>query len=74
MKPLNVLLTVMVMYCCVPVSAQDKMPVKFGKVNAEDFNLSKYSFDSSANAVVIADVGSTVFEGNSKGWFWGLRQ
>jgi hypothetical protein len=69
MKPLNVLLTAMVIYFCVPVSAQDKLPVKFGKVNAEDFNLSRFSFDSSANAVVIADVGSTTFEGNSKGWF-----
>lgn len=49
--------------------SQEKSPVKFGKVFAEDFDLSKYKFDSSASAVVISDVGSSSFEGNTKGWF-----
>jgi hypothetical protein len=49
-------------------SAQDKTPVKFGKISPSDFTI-KQSYDSGANAVVIADVGSSVFEGNMKGWF-----
>lgn len=51
------------------VFAQDKCPVKFGKVAPEDFDLSKNKYDSSAEAVIIADVGSSSFEGNVKGWF-----
>lgn len=49
--------------------AQDKSPVKFGKISPEDFDLSKHHFDTSVNAVVIADIGSSYFEGNNKGWF-----
>ena len=49
--------------------AQDKSPVKFGKISSDDFNLSKYNFDTSVSAVVISDIGSSKFEGNSKGWF-----
>ena len=48
---------------------QDKSDIKFGKVAPEDFNLSKYKFDTGAAAVVIADIGSTSFEGNNKGDF-----
>ena len=48
---------------------QEKSPVKFGKVSATDFDLSKYKFDTSVSAVVISDVGSSAFEGNTKGWF-----
>ncbi|MBE7170566.1 MAG: DUF3857 and transglutaminase domain-containing protein [Williamsia sp.] len=57
--------------CCIfcSGSAQDKLPIKFGKVSAEDFDLSKNKFDSSADAVVIADVGNSSFVGNNKGWF-----
>ena len=48
---------------------QEKSPVKFGKVSPEDFDLSKYNFDTSAGAVVISDVGSSSFETNNKQWF-----
>ncbi len=50
-------------------AAQDKSPVKFGKVTPADFDLSKFSYDTSAAAVVIADVGNSYFEGNNRGWF-----
>ncbi|MES1219922.1 MAG: DUF3857 domain-containing protein, partial [Bacteroidota bacterium] len=50
-------------------SSQEKSPCKFGKINPEDFQKKIYSIDSSANAVVISDVGSTEITGNSKGWF-----
>lgn len=57
---------------CLPftvIFGQDKVPVKFGKVNPEDFDLSTAKFDPEAGAVVIADVGNSSFEGNTKGWF-----
>src|SRR5258708_29326597 len=49
--------------------AQDKSPVRFGKITPADFDLSNRKFDSGATAVVIADIGSSDFEGNNKGWF-----
>ena len=49
--------------------AQDKSNVKFGKVSPEDFAPKTYSIDSNANAVVIADIGSSKIVGNNKGWF-----
>lgn len=49
--------------------AQEKSKAKFGKVTPEDFKTNVYSIDSSAGAVVIADIGSTSFVGNSKGGF-----
>ena len=47
---------------------QDRSPVKFGKISAEDFK-KVYSIDSSASAVIIADIGSSEITGNLKGWF-----
>lgn len=49
--------------------AQEKSPVKFGKVSAEDFKNSVYSIDSNAAAVVIADIGSSQIVGNNNAWF-----
>src|ERR1700722_18324671 len=49
--------------------AQDKMPVKFGKVTPDDFKITAAAVDSSAEAMVIADFGTSSFEGNSKGGF-----
>jgi hypothetical protein len=48
---------------------KDKLPVKFGKVTPEDFNVNTGALDTSAGAVVIADYGMSTFEGNPKGWF-----
>ncbi len=42
------------------------MNIKFGKITQADFDLSKQKFDTSADAVIIAEVGSTSFEGNAK--------
>jgi len=51
-------------------SAQIQKPnIKFGKVSAADFEPSTYEIDPDAAAVVLADMGSTAIEGNSKGWF-----
>lgn len=49
--------------------SQEKSKIKFGKVTTEDFKQNVYSIDSSANAVVIADIGSTGILGNTKGGF-----
>ncbi|HKO80710.1 MAG TPA: DUF3857 domain-containing protein, partial [Chitinophagaceae bacterium] len=49
--------------------AQEKSKIKFGKVTTDDFKQKVYSLDSSANAVVIADIGSTEMVGNTKGGF-----
>jgi len=48
---------------------QDKLPVRFGKITREDFNIPLTGPDSSAGAVVIADYGTSAFEGNPRGWF-----
>jgi hypothetical protein len=47
--------------------AQDKTPVKFGKVIPEDFNVMAPDYDTSAAAVILADVGDSHFEGDPKG-------
>jgi hypothetical protein len=50
--------------------AQETSPyTKFGKITAEELQKKIYSVDSNANAVVLSDIGETVIEGNSKGWF-----
>lgn len=50
-------------------AAQEKSPARFGKVTPADFDLSSRKYDSGATAVVIADIGSSDFVGNNKGWF-----
>jgi len=49
--------------------AQDKSPVKFGKISTADLKTRVYSIDSNASAVIIADIGSSEIAGNLKGWF-----
>ena len=49
--------------------AQEKSNIKFGNVSEKDFGTKIYSIDSNASAVVIADIGYSAIEGNTKGWF-----
>ncbi len=49
--------------------AQEKHNYKFGNVSPEDFKRNIYSIDSNAAAVVLADIGSSAIEGNTKGSF-----
>ena len=51
------------------LSAQDKLNIIFRKITSADFDLSKYKYDTSASAVIIADVGNTSFTGNMKNNF-----
>ena len=39
------------------LAAQDKLPIKFGKVSLTDFAIKSVVIDSNTNAVIIADVG-----------------
>ena len=59
------------LFACSPflIKAQEKLPIKFGKVSPADFTLPGNHIDSGAAAVIVADVGDSYFEGNSKGWF-----
>ena len=52
-----------------PAISQEKTKVKFGKVSPEDFAPKVYSLDSNANAIIIADIGSTEMVDNAKGGF-----
>jgi transglutaminase-like putative cysteine protease len=53
-------------YC----SAQDKSKDQFGKVSPADFTLpANPIIDTNANAVILSDVGSVHFIGNSHSWF-----
>jgi hypothetical protein len=61
---LNVLVLV-----CFSAAAQDNPGIKFNHVKPEDFNIEKLKADTSYGAVIIADVGNSSFEGNTKGWF-----
>lgn len=70
---MNLLRPLLAAACCLLCSpllrAQDKLPVKFGKVTPEDFNVAVTGPDSAAGAVVIADYGTSSFEGSPRGWF-----
>lgn len=59
------------LFCFAPiaVSAQEKLDIKFGKVSKEDFNVTSPAIDTATNAVILADVGTSWLDGNSKGFF-----
>jgi len=63
-----ILLNVLVLSCLSSI-AQDKPDIKFNHVVPEDFSITKLKVDTSYGAVIIADIGSSSFEGNTKGWF-----
>ena len=51
------------------LTAQNNCPVKFGKITPQDFNIQAAEVDTTSGAVILADVGSSSFEANNKGWF-----
>jgi len=62
------LLTIVLLFAITKyAAAQEKSSIKFGKISTEDFDL--HTGDTSNGAVIIADIGSTSFVGNNKGWF-----
>ncbi len=62
-------LTCILLLTSIDSGAQDKAPVAFGKVDKNDFAIQSRLVNENTNAVIIADVGTTKFEGNDKGWF-----
>jgi hypothetical protein len=51
------------------LSAQKSFEYKFNEIKPEDFTIQAPVTDSGAEAIVLADVGSTEFEGNNNGYF-----
>ncbi|MDB5277727.1 MAG: hypothetical protein JWR61_2682 [Ferruginibacter sp.] len=68
MKRCPVLLLAVVLLCS-KLYAQDKPGIKFNHVLPADFNIDNLKVDTSYGAVIIADIGSSSFDGNNKGWF-----
>ncbi|MEP7374206.1 MAG: DUF3857 domain-containing protein [Chitinophagaceae bacterium] len=66
---INLLLAFTLLSAFSNVCAQEKSKIKFGKITADDFKQTVYNLDTSANAVIIADIGSTEVVGNNKGSF-----
>ena len=69
MKFKLLLALLVLLFSSVTSFAQDKSKAKFGNITPEDFAPKAYAVDSNATAVVIADIGSSAIEGNSKSWF-----
>lgn len=51
------------------IAQKSQQKFKFGDVKPEDFEPAVYSVDSSANAIYLYDVGSSYYQGNTKGLF-----
>jgi hypothetical protein len=68
MKLRSLLIVLLALYL-LPAFSQAPAKIKFGKITPEDFEPKLYSVDSSASAVIIADIGSTEIVGNQKGSF-----
>lgn len=61
--------TLLLLCISIQLQAQNKSNVNFGKVAIKDFSLEGIKVDTSYGAVVIADIGRSVFEANKKGYF-----
>ena len=63
----------LLLFSCILFSAisiaQDDPGISFNHVKPADFSLEKITVDTSYGAVIVADIGKSYFEGNSKGWF-----
>lgn len=68
MKPCPLLFLLLFLCAAVTAFAQDKSPVKYGTISEKDFAITQ-QLDTGTAAVVIADIGSSSFDGNNKGWF-----
>ena len=66
---LRTLVTLIFLHFVSILFAQEAPNAKFGKVSPADLEKKVYTIDSSANAVVLLDMGSSEIVGNDKGWF-----
>jgi len=65
LKKTLVALSSLILFSSMQLAAQDKLPIKFGKVTLQDFDVKSSLIDSSTNAVVVADVGNSEFIANT---------
>lgn len=65
----RVCLAVSCIFAFTALTAQDKVDSRLKKITPADFNVSSPVVDSNANAVILADIGSTDFIGNTNGYF-----
>ena len=49
--------------------SQEKINIKYGKIDPAAFTLPDSEYLKGADAVFLADIGSSQFEGNTKSWF-----
>ncbi len=67
---INILALLTAMLCfSIEIQAQNKSTLNFGKVSLSDFSLTNVKVDTSFGAVILADVGKSIFKGNKKGYF-----
>lgn len=60
-----------VIVCCLlafTATAQDKLKIKYGKVDPEEFKKDRFDQDTGAHAIVLADIGSSEFEADGGGF------
>jgi hypothetical protein len=67
MKEKLLLFSLFLLFILPGAAAQDRLKIKFGNVTPADFKPIAYLIDSSANAIVIADIGVSEIVGNTKG-------
>src|SRR3954469_10327926 len=63
------LLLAFVSICIIGSAQKSQQKFKFGDVKPDDFEPTAYAVDSSANAIYLYDVGSSYYQGNTKGLF-----
>jgi hypothetical protein len=68
MKPIIILLYIGITHISYAQKESSPFP-KFGKITAQNLQTKTYAIDSSANAVVLSDIGSASVQGNTSGWF-----
>ncbi|SEM42582.1 hypothetical protein SAMN05216436_104169 [bacterium A37T11] len=67
---LRIYLFTIICYSWYPFAiAQETTPAQFGKISPEDFKVKVSTVDSTADAMIIADVGESAIIANNKGWF-----
>jgi hypothetical protein len=69
-QSIKVIASVALLFLSLQISAQNNAMYQLEKVKLADFNPQSPVVDSNANAVVLADIGSSEFEDNAKGDFF----
>ena len=65
MSSLKNVLIVILLIAITPSVFSQKAPIKFGKIDEKDLNMTVYDKDSSASAVILCDYGDTYMEYNT---------